>query len=62
MRLVRNKPICNEECEKDTQMRKQYVVVNIYFELMSKLKHDIGRLINIELQQGMVCSLTLQER
>jgi hypothetical protein len=43
-------------------MREQYVVVKNYFELMSKLKHDIGRFINVELQQGMFCSLTLQER
>ena len=43
-------------------MREQYVVVKIYFELMSTLKHDIGRLTNVEIQQGMVCSLTLQER
>ena len=43
-------------------MREEYVVVKIYFELMSKLKHDIGRLTNVEIQQGMVCSLTLQER
>jgi len=55
------KSICNEECEKDTQMREQYFA-KISFKLMFKIKHDIGRLINVELQQGMVCSPSLHER
>jgi len=54
--------ICSEECGKDTQMREQYVVVKISFKLMFKIKHDIGRLISVELQQGMVFSPSLQER
>ena len=43
-------------------MREQYVVVKISFKLMFKIKHDIGRLISVELQQGMVFSPSLQER
>jgi hypothetical protein len=34
---------------KDTQKREEYVDAKIYFELMSKIKHDTGRLINVEL-------------
>jgi hypothetical protein len=41
-------------------MREEYVAVKFYFENMSKIKHDIRRLINVELQQGMV--FILQER
>ena len=34
-------------------MREQYIVVKIYLELKSKIKHDCGRYINVELQQGI---------
>jgi hypothetical protein len=44
--------------KKDNQMRTVFCL-NTYFKLMSKIKRDISRLINVELHQGMVCSLTL---